>query len=380
MIDHPEDRDRTEDIDLGMNASDTDLELLLRRALAREAADVTPGDRLESIRARARMQSTAPVVPLARTPRRPGRLRRPQLAPRLWLPALAAAAVIALVMVAPSVTSWIHDGPVPVAQQSVNTPRVPPLPVYFIAQRDTQRVLVREFVPTTLTDPSARLDAALRLAVAGRAADGDYTSVWRTLHLTDLVAGELTGAVSATRSAQQITVRLDPSLVRPAESEDWARLAGQQLIWTATATAQQLVPVQLVSPGGPARLFGALPIDQPFERTLAGGDPRAKVWINSIVDGQTVDTGTATVTGDAAADSFPVRWTLRRLTGAGQADATATVDTRADFGTPVPNPTGQGADSPRQAWQITLPLPTPGTYLLDVTVDGWSETKTLTVQ
>ena len=34
MIDHPEDRDRTEDIDLGMNASDTDLELLLRRALA----------------------------------------------------------------------------------------------------------------------------------------------------------------------------------------------------------------------------------------------------------------------------------------------------------------------------------------------------------
>lgn len=377
MDERPEDR---AEIDLGLNSSETDLELLLRRALAREAAEVTPGDRLESIRTRSRMPSSTPVIPLMRTPRRLDALRRPPLSPRLWVPALAAAAVLALVLVAPSWTSWTHEGPVPVAQQqSADTPRVPPLPVYFVAQQDGQRALVREFVPTTLTDPSARLDAALRLAVAGRAADRDYTSVWRSQHLSDLVAAELTGSVSATRTSQQITIRLDPSLVRPAVSETWARLAAQQLVWTATATAQQVVPVRLVSPAGPVRLFGALAIDRPLERTLADGDPRAKVWINSIIDGQTLSTGTATITGDAATEVFPVRWTLRRLPGTEQTDP-AVVDTEADFGTPVPNPTGQAADSPRQAWQITLPLPTPGTYLLDVTVEGWSETKTLLVR
>ena len=210
----------------------------------------------------------------------------------------------------------------------------------------------------------------LRLAVSGRADDADYTSVWRYEHLTSALPGALTDAVRAEQSNTTISVTLAPELLgTTANTPSLARLAMQQLVWTATATTQQMVPVQVVTASPEAQLFGTLPLQSAFSRSLADGDPRAPVWISSLVDGQAVKVGTAKVTGDAA-NGTPVRWTLRRTDGDTEAEVATGLATPASDATPA-------AAGGRSEWQLELPLAQPGAYILEVAVGSWTDTKAL---
>lgn len=333
------------------------IEARLRRALAQEAVSVRPStDGLARIRA-AIEADHAPV---------------PSRWSRLWVPLAAAAAVLAFAVLTPTLLQQNRTAPAQVAQDSQSPPPavVEPLPVYFVAEQQGRWAIVREFQPTTLTDPRQRLEAALRLAVSGRADDADYTSVWRYEHLTSALPGALTDAVRAEQSSTTVSVTLASELLgTTANTPSLARLAMQQLVWTATATIQEMLPVQVVAASPEAQLFGTLPLQSAFSRSLADGDPRAPVWISSLVDGQAVKVGTAKVTGDAA-NGTPVRWTLRRTDG----------DTETEVATGLATPASDGtatAAGDRSEWHIELPLAQPGSHILEVTVGTWTDTKAL---
>ncbi|MBL8929242.1 MAG: hypothetical protein JNL54_03875 [Kineosporiaceae bacterium] len=343
-----------------------DVEAMLRRALAHEAATVHPPERLEAIRARI---TTVPDLSTRR-----GR--------RVWLPLIAAASVLALAILTPSLTSWVRHRPAPATGAASPAPLVEPLPVYYLqGQRENWRI-VREFTPTTVAEPAARVQAAVRLAVAGRATDPDYTSLWRRLDVTG-PPGAIDPLVTTDLAQDVITIRLDPSLVsahraRPgAVTAELARLTVDQLIWTATAAAGRTLPVTITTSAPPSitatvssgqRLFGLEALGTPAVRTTAPRDPRAPIWVNSLTEGQQVSAGSAiTVTGDLdlplpAYLDAPLTWTLSTAEGEVRGNGDVLVSENL-------------APPERSTWLARVTVPERGRYVVSVTHAGWTETK-----
>ena len=342
------------------------LEQRLRRALADEAASVRPGEGWTAIR-------TA-------IDDRPA--RRARWSPRVWVPLAAAASVLAMALLASNVLDLTgRSGGDAAAPAEVVGPG--PLPVYYVTRQNDRWALVREFQATGLTDAGDRLQSALDRAVAGRASDPDYTSVWRDLGLAS-ASRPSGGLVSATVGEAQIEVRVDVALVGAADARadaataELARLAVDQLVWTATGVVGRNVPVTVNVVSGEAdrddRLFGLVDLGAPFQREGPDADPRAPIWVNSVTDGERLRAGTAfTVTGDAdlavpAAPDVPPQWQVQRDGEAADVVAwgdLAVVDTR----TPPA----------RSSWEADLPPLPAGGYLLSVTYRGWTETKRLDV-
>jgi hypothetical protein len=357
--------------------SEESLEQRLRRALVHEADAVRPGDGWAGIHARiaARPLGTDPNPRPRRLIGLPTR--------RIWTPLAAAAAILVLAVAAATLLRTVRPAPVPPATVAG---RPSPLPVYYLAQQQDRWALVREYLPTELTDPRARLEAALRAAVIGRAADPDYTSAWRRLAVGQDDTAELPRQIRASATATGIQVQMPGYLLTLAPgtpaAEDVDRLAGlarDQLVWTATATAGRTVPVTLTRGPGPTdgptdRLFGAVPIGVPEARLPDGTDPRAPIWVSSITDGQQVRAGAPiTVRGDAdlpliGVDS-PLRWRLETL-----GDSPATV---ADGDLWVVDNLSPPS---RSTWEVQLPRLAAGRYVLTVTYLGWADTKRLDVR
>jgi hypothetical protein len=310
--------------------------------------------------------------------------RRSSAGPARWVPALAAAAVLAILVgglgavrlgVIRPPAAIVGGQGVPGKAQAAPPP---PLPVYLAAREQGRWALVREFTATTLTEPADRLTAALRLAVAGHGSDPDLTSVWSAGNLTGDVQGDLTRDEVVIRlSAALLGERQDlPAAARPA----LARLAIQQLVWTATAVAGRDVPVRVEGPAATSVLFNTLALHRGFTRDTATADPRAPVWISSVTDGQPVRPGITVVSGDALMTGTGViTWSL---TGAGGVLVTSGQQelTRAE-GSRQPARPGE-----RAVFQIQLLLPAPGRYVVSVTqlwpgtgdpALTWTDTKVL---
>ena len=302
-----------------------------------------------------------------------------------WSPALATAAAVALVagclgavrlgvVHAPSLAAVVGAARQPApAPTTVVAP--PPLPVYLVSRQEGRWALVREFAATTLTDPGQRLEAALNLAVTGTASDPDLTSIWASEQLRGQVRGELTTG--------GVTVRLSDGLVaaRPTSPErpGLARLAVQQLVWTATAVAGagHDGPVRLEGPTRTTSLFDELRLGTTFTRTLGDADPRAPVWVSSLTDGQRLRQGPAVVSGDATTtDSGAVQWALTGPDG----DTVATGSQRL-----VRQDGSVPRVGERALFTLRVTLPAPGVYRLAVTQGWpwatpdltWTDTKTL---
>jgi hypothetical protein len=258
--------------------------------------------------------------------------------------------------------------------------------VYLIEQQHGRWALVREFTPSTLKDPTERVVAALRLAVAGTAADPDLTSAWAIQQLS----GDLQAEVS---SSTGITIQLSAGLLGTASdptgtttgsggtsAASMAGIAVQQLVWTATAAANQDLPVRIEGPAGTSQLFGSARLDRPFTRATGAADPRAPVWVSSITDGVQLHRGTATITGDAVTTSTgSIGWTLTGPEGTVVATGKQLL-LRQDGQLPK---LGE-----RALFSIHLSLPTAGRYQLSVTQDWqasdgsattWTDTKTIQV-
>ena len=377
----------------------------LRRALVASAGTVEPTP--ESWQ---RLQAAIAADPhhLARRHPRP----RPIL--RRWLPVIAAAAAVVAVGGTATLVRMRAGTPLDAVPATLTTyqptaPAVEPLPVYFVAHLGERWALVREFHQTDLTDPQERLQAAIDLAVAGRALDGDETSVWRHLGLT--------GRATATVDSQRIQITLPSSLLtapRPAAGRSASdqsavdtsavdtsavdtsavdtsavdtsavdtsavdtslgTLAIEQLVWTATAATQQTVPVQLVTAGGEQRLLQAPLGTAAFSRSSLPAR-LAPVWVDSLNEGDPLRRGTASIRCQGVAtDDGPPTWTLLRQEDSGlRTVASGTAPLADDFG----RRTGIGD---RGTCVVHLPLATTGHYRLEIRNDGWTQTRGFVVR
>ena len=203
----------------------------------------------------------------------------------------------------PSTTEDPDPGEAPVA-----------LPVYFVGDTPTGPRLFREFRPApagTVDESSARLLAALQLAVGGDAPeDPDYRSGWPA-GFSVVGAGDA-GDVGGDAAVQ---VALDAGTdltTRPAGmSEPEARLALQQLVHTAQAVLQQRQPVRFTGADGTplTRLLG-VDLRGPVQEAPAM-EVQAPVWVISPQQGEEVDR-TFTVEGRGAFFEANVSWQLLR--------------------------------------------------------------------
>ncbi|MGH3443836.1 MAG: Gmad2 immunoglobulin-like domain-containing protein [Nocardioidaceae bacterium] len=181
------------------------------------------------------------------------------------------------------------------------------VPVYYPGDTPNGIRLYREFHKVTTTDG---LTAALSLAV-GRAADGgsskpsdpDYSAPWPSGTTIEGVG----------HGNDQITVNLGgPALAqRPAGmSEATAKIAIQQLVYTATAASQQTVPVRFLIDGNAATTLLGVDVSPSVKR----GDSfkvLALVWISSPGEGAHVSSP-FTVTGVGALFEANAVWELKQ--------------------------------------------------------------------
>jgi hypothetical protein len=192
-------------------------------------------------------------------------------------------------------------GSSPSAQTSAPAPgTTTAVPVYFVGGTSHGPRLFREFHQAPSGDHA--LDEAVQESVSGSADDADYGSPWptgTTLQRAQLSAGVLSVDLSG------------PVTDRPkGMSAATARLALQQLVYTAQGVVQDRVPVTFLVDGQPAATVLGVPVARPVAEEAAD-DVLAQVWVTSPADGTTV-TSPFTVEGVAAAFEANVQWELEQ--------------------------------------------------------------------
>lgn len=313
----------------------------LQRALADDAASVEPRDRLDDIR-------------------RGSSHRRP------WPLAVAAVAAVAMLAAAGSQllgtdrddvtpsggsrTSQVSPPASPPAGTNAATATTAPttadgqpatavLPVYYLGRDGGRWALFREFHRRTLPDTTtARLQLALDEATMRQAVvDPDLTSPWLPR----------TEPLKVTRSADLVTVDVPAAEAQAGgRTAEQARLAVQQLVWTASAVTQDAhLGVRVLIGGAPGVLFGHEPVGDVVHRTLPSYEVLGSVWVEAPDEGQTVGSP-VTVRGSACVFEAALSWELTR-----SGVPVSTGHTTASSGCPQ-----------RGAWQVALGSLAPGTY------------------
>ncbi|WP_166354992.1 Gmad2 immunoglobulin-like domain-containing protein [Phytoactinopolyspora limicola] len=172
------------------------------------------------------------------------------------------------------------------------------LPVYYTVDNR----LTREWQQVRTADP---LGAAVHQALNGEALDPRYGSLWEPV---DVVSAQVTDGVI------EIGLR---SPVRLAGDPEYADVAVQQLVYTATATAASVLgvegtpPVRVLVDGEPTDdLFGQVDVSDPVGRADQA-DVRYFVQVDS--PGYGAQTGSPVrVTGVAAVFEATVLWELTK--------------------------------------------------------------------
>lgn len=307
----------TDPIDFPDDPSSEDARL--KRLLDDAVSDIEPREALDSIHARTK------VSPMSRN--------------RPWLFAaggavLAVAATVAAMTVltddspgddrSPDVAAATSEAPAPSKEPSAEPSTGPAetsppaeeqsaapapasveaVPVYYVGETTRGPRLFREFHRTEVSGGDT-LDAALAEAVATAPDDPDYRTDWP--------AGT---SAEGSFDGDTITVTLggdpqDPLRSRPSGmSAAQARMAVQQLVYTAQAAAQERAPVQFLIYGERSDTLLGVPVSEP----VAQGDPvdvLAQVWIIDPGEGAEVSP-TFEVSGLAAAFEATVQWELMK--------------------------------------------------------------------
>lgn len=293
----------------------------LRALLAHAVDDVDPAPALDQIRDRTK------ATPMSD--------KRPWLYGFLGAAVATAATVVAVTMLSDDATTPVAGPgetpsataePSESAEISEGTPSAAPesepadevatetVPVYYAGRIPAGVGLFREF-HRAQSPGEDLLMPALTEAVQNPPLDPDYFSLWEGLGAT----------VGSTFSGGTVVIGLDgASLAEKPGSlgAEEARLAVQQLVYTATAALQRNVTVEFELNGRPAdRLLGV---------DVAGGVGRggevetlAPVWVTSPQDGDTVGS-TFTVEGQGAFFEANVSWQLLDTAGEVVQDGFAT--------------------------------------------------------
>lgn len=291
-----------------------------------------------------------------------GRGRRRRSLIGQFAPALMTAAAVAVLAVTGAIAVRLAqpttpaDGTAQPAATSTATAeaRRGMLPVYVVGEQGGQHRLFREYRDTSATAKDDRVADAVTAALNHRAQDPDYD--------IRLFEGGPSSRATATVSKSGITVTLTAAMVsRAGVGKSEAELAVQQVVWTATAAAADVAagesfadtPVRIQVDRGRQSMFGVLPLDRDFRRAAGEADPRAPIWIISLVEGADVGHLPRKVEGDAAlGDGGSVSWSLTRNgieVDRGQATLTK-------------------AAGPRTGWECRPVTQQRGMYVLTVTL------------
>ncbi len=199
----------------------------------------------------------------------------------------------------------------PSATTSATTPPAAPVvvatsvPVYYVGTRLGSDVLFREFVTVDVikpVSPTTRVEAAVRAAMGSVANGSGYQPRWQGVDL---------GSAKVTADGIRLTLSRGVSGL----STERAKVAVQQLVWTAQAAAAQgLLPVTFALADGGAAVAPGQPVTGTYNRPT---DPSAvysllsPLWIDSPSRGQVVAASDAvTVTGLASTNEASVSWQL----------------------------------------------------------------------
>ncbi len=308
----------------------------LSRALASDAETIQPTDQLERLRERA------------------GRRRRgwpAAVTAAGAVAAVAAAAVIGTTVfgggpdrddVTPGVTSSTTgstaagtDGSSGGGSTSPSTsdagPATTVLPVYYLGPDGDRLALFREFHRRSIADTTtARLQLALDEATMNQAVDDpDLSSPW--LPRTEPLRVSQDGGVVT------VDVPADEGLADGRTAEQ-ARLALQQLVWTATAVEQDAgLGVRVLIDGAAGRLFGSQPVGDVVHRASPSYSVLGSIWVEAPGEGQTV-TSPVTVSGSACTFEANVAWQLLQdgaVVRSGHTTATSGCPTRGSWNVPL---------------------------------------------
>jgi hypothetical protein len=186
--------------------------------------------------------------------------------------AVVAAAAVALALVTTPTAPRAPQAPAGpgVPPSAAALPQTANLPVYYLGDTSVGVRLFREYHVLAVdgSDAAARTRAALRAMLATHsAADPDYRTPWRDA-----------GVNSARVDGDTALVDLHDVPASPAPDAQTARMAVQQLIWTATA-ASAAVAVRVTFDGRQrASLWGVPGLDGRLERGPRT-DVQAPIWL-----------------------------------------------------------------------------------------------------
>ncbi|HET8599587.1 MAG TPA: Gmad2 immunoglobulin-like domain-containing protein [Segeticoccus sp.] len=403
-----------------MSGEEQDLERALRRALEREAAGITPHDRLEQIRAaaaateqerRPRWFTIATAATVAAVlaggawglsqehraaPPLPGTSTSRTEHPRLPTGGTHGPDEIP----APTRTGTALPSPFPTGLPVPSTPpggtapapsagtasvpstgsatsgpgtagtRAVTVPVYFVGSTGGADGvgLYRQFLATTApATPSAAdtVRAALDLAVSprGQVPGTAYLDPWRDVSIAGV-----------TVTGNGIQVSLTGAGRTGSMTGDETRLAVQQLVWTAQAAlGRGNLPVTFTVADGSTALFGAYPTDATYTRPSQAFEDLAPLWITAPAPGATLGAGSdVTAQGQACVFEAGVSWELLRASGdvAGAANGNSGDVAGAGNGNSAVvrsgHTTASSACPTRGTWQLDLGTLPSGTWTLRV--------------
>ena len=302
------------------------VERRLRRALHQEAQLMRPTDRLDDILAGSDSEGSA------NRGRRPG--------PPRWLAPLSAAAAVAVIAgtvyvvtrddrtsAPPAASSSTHSSSAPsvspssepsgatsTSPSSVPAAQPAALPVYFVGPVGGDRPvfrLFREFLPGAVpaggTDDD-KAKAALDLAMNAQPfsnTDG-YLQPWSG-----------TAIEGVTVTPKLITVTLSNAGSPGVRDMEVARVAVQELVWTAqAAVGKGTIPVTFEIADGSSAMFGQYPAADRYNRPASRDEyyrDLAPIWITAPGRDQVLPSGKAVVVkGEATVFEANVRWELKR--------------------------------------------------------------------
>jgi Immunoglobulin-like domain of bacterial spore germination/Sporulation and spore germination len=230
----------------------------------------------------------------------------------------------------------------PTASSSTAPATAVTVPVYFPATQ--VKGLFREFLRTRSQDnPERVVERALQLAV-------DPTAPTKSGDVSRWLPGTTAALSASFANREEVVVRVPASegQARGRSAED-ARLAAQQLVWTATAVTQDprlRVSIEVGSGNG-AKLFGSLPLGKPFVRPSAAMSyvDLSAIWILQPEPGATVR-DPVVVSGQACTFEANVAWQVLR-----GATVVRSGQTTSKLGCPV-----------RSAWSVTVKGLPAGSY------------------
>ncbi|MFN8076118.1 MAG: Gmad2 immunoglobulin-like domain-containing protein [Kineosporiaceae bacterium] len=219
---------------------------------------------------------------------------------------------------------------------------------YWVGGPAGRRGLYREF-----RQGSPGPGPAVAAMLAGRPADPDLSSVWRPARVR---------SASVTGTGVRQVVDVDVSAAAFAATgvdEESARLAVQQLVYTATAAVPGSTTVRLRVDGRSGyRAWGRGPLPDLIRRDAAA---RASIWIIDPQQGDVRSGRDLTLRGSGWAFEGTVHWEVAALDGSGAAPRRGIVTTRGD---------GVPAD-----FAVALTLP-PGRYRVLAYEEDMSDTST----